>query len=203
MRIFTVLGILFYAVVLSLIGVGLIVFSLDIVSPNDISTLLYIGKESVSNRWAVGLSGVLLILISFSFAQLILGRMRSEKTIAFKTQSGGVVTIALSAIEDLIKNAMTFLPEVKDLRPDVIASPKGLIVTLRVVLKTETDIQDFTSKLQDITRSKIQDVLGLDEQIVIRIHITKIIMHDEREAGKRQGRKDEPAIPPFGSFGRV
>lgn len=203
MRIFTVLGILFYAVVLSLIGVGLIVFSLDIVSPNDISTLLYIGKASVSNRWAVGLSGVLLILISFSFAQLILGRMRSEKTIAFKTQSGGVVTIALSAIEDLIKNAMTFLPEVKDLRPDVIASPKGLIVTLRVVLKTETDIQDFTSKLQDITRSKIQDVLGLDEQIVIRIHITKIIMHDEREAGKRQGRKDEPAIPPFGSFGRV
>jgi hypothetical protein len=64
--------------------------------------------------------------------------------------------------------------EVKDLRPDVIASPKGLLVTLRVVLKTETDIQDFTSKLQDITRSKIQDVLGLDEQIVIRIHITKI-----------------------------
>jgi uncharacterized alkaline shock family protein YloU len=203
MRMFTVLGILFYAVVLSLIGVGLIVFSLDIVSPSDISTLLFIGKETVSNRWVVGLSGVLFILISFSFAQLILGRMHSEKTIAFKTQGGGVVTIALSAIEDLIKHSMTFLPEIKDLRPDVIASSKGLIVTLRVVLKTETDIQEFTSKLQNITRSKIQDVLGLDEQIVIKIHISKIIMHDERETGKRPGRKDESAIPPYGSFGRV
>jgi hypothetical protein len=202
MRFFTVLGILFYAVVLSLIGVGLIVFALDLISPNDISALLYIGKETISNRWAIGLSGLLLILISFSFAQLILGRMQSEKTIAFKTQAGGVVTIALSAIEDLIKHSMTMLPEIKDLRPDVIASAKGLVVKLRVVLKSETDIQDFTAKLQEITRSKVQEVLGLDEQILIRIHIAKIIMHDDRDAVKRSGRKEEPAIP-FGGFGRV
>lgn len=194
MRIFTILGILFYAVVLILIGMVLIIYSLNLLQPQDISSLLVYIQSSPNSRIIVGLSGLLLILISFSFAQLILGRFQREKTIAFTTSSGEV-TIALSAIEDLIKRLTGFIPEIKELRPDVIATKKGLVVDLRVTLRSEANIPELTTRLQEITKSKIQEVLGIEEQIIIRIHVTKIISTEDKERKRKEQDKEEPIIP--------
>lgn len=201
MRIFTVLGILFYAIVLILIGIGLIVFSLNILTPELINSLLVYSLEHTNIRVIIGLSGALLILISFAFAQLILGRMEREKTIAFTTPAGQV-TIALSAIEDLIRQFAQILPEIRDLKPDVIATKRGLSVNLKVSLRSEANLPELTERLQQITRSKIQEVLGLEEQITIRIHISKIVTRDERDKDRKHKIKDEPTIP-FGGFGRA
>ncbi|MFH0738681.1 MAG: alkaline shock response membrane anchor protein AmaP [Candidatus Omnitrophota bacterium] len=199
MRLFTVLGILFYAVVLILIGVVLIVFSLNLLQSQDINSALAYLHYNLNSRIIVGLSGVLLILISFSFAQLILGRFQRERTIAFATASGEV-TIALSAVEDLIKRLAGVIPEIKELRPDVIASKKGIMVDLRVILRSEANIPELTSRLQEITKSKIQEVLGLEEQIIVKIHVAKIISIEEKK--RRETIKEEPPIP-FGGYGRV
>jgi len=202
MRIYTVLGILFYASVLILIGVILIAFSFNILQTEDMNNLcMYIKQSGTNARIIVGLSGLLLILISFSFAQLILGRFQREKTIAFTTPTGEV-TVALSAVEDLIKRLSNILPEIKELRPDVIATKKGIIVTLRVVLRSEANIPELTSHLQDITKSKIQEVLGLEEPIIIKIHIAKIISFEEKDKRKKDVFKEEPPIP-YGGYGRV
>ncbi len=123
MRIFNVLGIIFYATVLILVGVALIVISVNFILPQDIYNLLLRLEGSLNSRIILGLSGFLLILVSFSFAQLILGRFQREKTIAFDTSSGEV-TVALTAIEDLIQRMTVFVPEIKELRPDVIATKK-------------------------------------------------------------------------------
>lgn len=192
MRIFTVLGILFYAVIIILIGVALIVFSLNLLHPRDINYLFEYLQGSPNSRIITGLSGLLLILISFSFAQLILGRFQREKTIAFATSSGEV-TIALSAVEDLIKRLAGLLPEIKELRPDVIASKKGILVDLRVILKSEANIPELTSRLQEITKTKIQEVLGVEEQIIVKIHVVKIISAEEKK--KKESLKEEPTIP--------
>lgn len=199
MRFFAVLGILFYTIIFILIGLTLIAFSLNIIQPQDINNVLVYTQESPNSRIIIGLSGLLLILISFSFAQLMLGRFQREKTIAFTTSSGEV-TIALSAVEDLIRRLTGLIPEIKELRPDVIASKKGIIVDLRVILKSEANIPELTARLQDITRSKIQEVLGVEEQIIIRIHVVKIISHEEKK--RKEIIKEEPTIP-FGGYGRV
>lgn len=196
MRIFTVLGILFYAVIIILIGVTLIVFSLNLLQPRDINYLFEYLQSAPNSRIITGLSGLLLILISFSFAQLILGRFQREKTIAFTTSSGEV-TIALSAVEDLIKRLAGLMPEIKELRPDVIASKKGILVDLRVILKSEANIPELTSRLQEITKSKIQEVLGLEEQIIVKIHVAKIVSLEEKK--KKETLKEEPTIP-FGGY---
>lgn len=201
MRIFTVFGIIFYAAVLILIGVGLIVFALNVLQLQDINNFLIYAHDSVYSRSAVLLSGILLILISYSFAKIILGRFQSEKIIAFTTASGEV-TIALSAIEDLIKNFAQIIPEIKELKPDVIASKKGIQVNLKVTLKSEANLPDLTARLQDVTKSKIQEVLGLEEDIIIRIHISKIISKDDKDRKKKENDKEEPVIP-FSGFGRV
>lgn len=199
MRILTVLGIIFYTVIMILIGTALIVLSLNILQPQDIYSLLVYAQYSFNSRIIIGLSGALLILISFSFAQLILGRFQREKTIAFTTSSGEV-TISLSAVEDLIKRIAYIMPEIKDLRPDVIATKKGIVVDLRLVLKSEANIPDLTSRLQEIAKTRIQEVLGLEEPIIVKIHVVKIITSEEKERRKKE--TEETTIP-FSGYGRA
>ena len=202
MRFFTTLGIIFYATVIIVIGLALVVFSFNLLLPQDINNLLIYSQSNQNSRIIIGLSGALLVLISFAFAQIILGKFQREKTIAFTTPSGQV-TISLSAVEDLIRRLAGIIPEVKELRPNVVASKKGIIVDMRVVLHSEANIPELTSRLQDITKSKIQEVLGLEEQIIIRIHVAKIA-HDEKDNHRKKEfeKEDHPTIP-FSGYGRV
>ncbi len=202
MRFFTVLGIIFYAAAIIVIGLVLIVFALNFLLPQDINSLLIYVQSSQNSRIIIALAGVLLILISFSFAQIILGKFQREKTIAFATSSGQV-TISLSAVEDLIRRLAGIIPEVKELRPNVVANKKGIVVDMRVVLHCEANIPELTSRLQEIAKTKIQEVLGIEEQIVIKIHVAKIA-HDEKDNRKRKEFiKDESTTIPFGGYGRV
>jgi len=202
-----IIGILFYTAVIFIIGIAMIifaiVFSFTKMQPlciQYINDLLINLQESLSYRLAIMLSGFLLILIGIFFAQLIMGRFQREKTIAFNT-GFGEVTISLSAVEDLIRRLVGVIPEVKELRPDVVATKKGIFVDLRVILKSETNIPELTSRLQEITRSKIQEVLGVEEQITIRIHVAKIISFEEKKK-KEDIEKEQPPIP-FRGYDRV
>ena len=199
MRIFTVLGIFFYAVMIILAGVILIAFSLNLLQPQYMNNLFEYLRSSQNFRMISGLSGLLLILLSVSFARLILGRLQREKTIAFDTASGEV-TIALSAVEDLIRRLTGVIPEIKELRPDVIATKNGISVDLRVILKKEANIPELTARLQDITKAKIQEVLGIEEQITVKIHIAKIAATEDKK--KKETEKEEPSVP-FRGYGRV
>lgn len=201
MRFFTALGIIFYAAVIIVMGLAMIVFALNFLLPQDINNILVYAQGNQNSRIIIGLSGVLLILISFSFAQIILGKFQRERTIAFTTASGQV-TISLSAVEDLIRRLAGVIPEVKELRPDVVANKKGILVDMRVVLRSEANIPELTSRLQDITKNKIQEVLGVEEQIVIRIHVSKIA-HDEKDNRKRREfEKDQTSAIPFSGYGK-
>ena len=56
---------------------------------------------------------------------------------------------------------------------------------------------------KEITRVKMQEVLGIEEQIVVRIHIAKIAAMEERDRKKKDFSKEEPAAIPFGGYSRV
>jgi uncharacterized alkaline shock family protein YloU len=106
------------------------------------------------------------------------------------------------AVEDLIRRLTGIIPEIKELRPDVRAKKDRIEVDLRVVLRSEVNIPELTGRLQEITRLKIQEVLGLEEQIIIRIHIAKIVSREEKEKKKKETERQEPTIP-FGGYGRA
>ncbi|MDI6758136.1 MAG: alkaline shock response membrane anchor protein AmaP [Candidatus Omnitrophota bacterium] len=195
------IGIVFYTTILMLIGTALIIFSLIKLQPQDITSILISLQSSLSSRLIIGLSGILLMLISFSLAQVILGGLQREKTIAFNTASGQV-TIALSAIEDLIRRLIGIVPEIKELRPYVCATKKGSIIAdLKVVLKTEVNIPELTGRLQDIVKAKIQEALGTEEQPFIKIHIMKIAGHEDRDRKRKEIEKEEFPKVPFTGYG--
>jgi len=201
MKFFTILGIIFYTTIFSLIGLALIALSFNILNPQDINNLLSAIQDAPNARAIVGLCGILAILISFAFAQSLLARFQREKTVAFNTASGQV-TISLSAVEDLIKRLAYIIPEIKELRPNLVATKKGIIADLRVILRSEANIPELTARLQELTISKIQEVLGLEEQIVTKIHVVKIISLEEKDKKRKETDKHTPTIP-FGGYARM
>jgi uncharacterized alkaline shock family protein YloU len=82
--------------------------------------------------------------------------------------------------------------EIKDARADVKATKKGIDIRMRVVLRSETSIPDFTAKMQDMISSKVQEVFGIDEPIIVRIHVAKIVTTEERPKKKDEQRIEPP-----------
>lgn len=199
MRFVSSMGVFFYTFVLFLIGGLLIAFALNWLNVQDIYNMVEYMQLSLNSKIITGLVGFLLITVSISLAQLILGRFEKEKTIAFNTPTGQV-TIALSAVEDLIKRLTHNFAEIKELRPNVIASKRGVEVKLRVILQSEVNIPDLTNHLQEIIKTRIQEMLGIEEQITVKVHVAKIISYGEK-VEKDSGPAE--TIRPFGRYGKT
>ena len=204
MRFFSTLGVLFYTLVLSLLGGLIIAFSLHLLPMDDILRMLNSAHTEINLRAIVGLTGVLLIFVSISFAQLILGKLQKEKTIAFNNPSGQV-SVSLSAVEDLVRRLSLQLAEIKEVRPDVVVNKKGILVALKLILNSEVNIPDLTLRLQELIKSKVQEILGVEEEILVRVHISKIISRKEdRKHPKEEEVETEEVQPtiPFKGYGR-
>jgi uncharacterized alkaline shock family protein YloU len=173
------------------IGCSLIIISSNIIPANEIVRAITYSYETVNVRWAIGLIGLLLILYSLVAVQIALGNLQREKTIAFDNPSGRV-TISLSAIEDFIKRTSTNIPEVKELRASVTASKKGVHVKNRVVVYSDANIPEATERIQSVLKHKIQEMLGIEEAINIKVHIAKIASRETKESKTPKIEEREP-----------
>lgn len=198
MKVFTLFCTCLFSLIFIIAGIFIIAFSWHLIKlENILDYLTEIYNLPFYSRISLFLIGILLILISISFIQSILGRFQKEKTIAFTT-SQGQVTISLSAVEDLIKRLTANIFDIKELRPDVIATKKGLEVYLRIVLRSEANIPDLTMRLQELVRTKIQEILGIEESISVKIHVAKIAYLEERRKKEEKKGDVTPTIPFMG-----
>jgi len=197
MRIISGLTLFFYTMVFLLIGGLFIAVSFNLIPQEMITDAVMALYATTNTRLILGLTGVLLIFISIMVVQLTVGKIRREKTIAFENPDGQV-TISLSAIEDFIKRALKQLPEVKELKPNVRASKKGILIINRVTLFSDVNIPELTEKIQAIVKTRVQEMLGVEEPITIRVHVVKIV-HKE-EAPKNPNKKDDKGAQFRGSI---
>ena len=180
MRILSGFTVFFYTLAFLIIGCALIASSLNIIPQEELLNVITYSYNIVKMRVAIGAIGLLLIIYSLLAVQIAFGNIQREKTIAFDNPSGRV-TISLSAIEDFIKRAAMHIEEVKDLRANVIANKKGIHITNRIVIYSDVNLPDTTEKIQSILKNKMQEMLGIEEPINIKVHIAKIV---EREASR-------------------
>ena len=189
MKIISGLTLFFYTVVFLIIGGLFVAVSLNLIPQEMIIDAVSTLYAAANIRLTLGITGILLIIISVMVVQLTVGKIQREKTIAFENPDGQV-TISLSAIEDFIKRALKQLPEVKELRPNVKAGKKGILIINRVTLFSDVNIPEMTEKIQNIVKTRVQDMLGVEEPISIRVHVVKIV-HKE-EAPKSANKDDKP-----------
>ncbi len=160
------------------IGIFIIAVSLKLISPQDITNILDFINANYNVQLTLGITGVLLIVFSILGAQLTLGKMRREKTIAF-TNPDGQVTVSLSAIEDFIRKIAQNIEEVKELKSDVIAGKKGIHITTKVILWADTNIPETTERIQQLIKGRLQEMLSIEDTIHIRVHVSKIAQKGE------------------------
>ena len=190
MRVVSGLIVGFYTLMFWALGALLIGFGFHWISYNDVVQLL---SQLYTDRWftlATAICGILMILISLWYIQLMVVKFQREKTIAFNTPDGQV-TISLSAIEDFIRKMARQLAEVKEIKPDVIAGRKGVTATCRVTLWGDANIPEVAERLQGILRHRLQDMLGLADPIVVRVHVSKIA---SREGPAEKPKSGEPSF---------
>lgn len=178
MRFISGLTLFFYTIMFLLLGALFIVIALNIVPQEAIIGVLDTIYSTTNTRLALGITGILFMFISIMVAQVAMGKIQRERTIAFENPDGQV-TISLSAIEDFIKRALKQLPEVKELKPSVRAGKKGISIISRVTLFSDVHIPETTEKIQNIVKSRVQDMLGVEEPITIKVHVVKIAHKEE------------------------
>ena len=197
MRFWARLGLLFYMFTVIFISLGMAAFVLHLVGFQDVQDVLYVIYHDREFRVIFGAIAVVLLLKNHFYARAISGVQQKEKTIAFDNPSGRV-SVSLSAMEDLIRRVVTRIPEVKEVRPFIVASGRGLEISARLILKAEVNIPEMTARLQELIKHKVQDTIGIEETIIVKIDVVKIIPEDhsaKQNKNKEDSRPPEPTVP--------
>lgn len=202
MNFFTRAAILFYVTIILFLGCFAILYVLNVLSYKDIADLLYITYLDDHLRVAVGCVAVGLLFINFILYRQLDVNAHKEKIIAFDNPSGRV-RVALVALEDLIRRTISRFPEVKESKVDIRALKRALDVKIRMVLCSEVNIPEVTSIVQETAKRKIQDIIGLDEQLNISVYISKILGDPvkDKKAGKKENLEERSGAPvPFQGY---
>lgn len=199
MNILNRITMMFFLVVFITIGLFLIAVSVRSVQSEPILNVLDSIDSSMTLRIGIGVVGFLLIAISWASYQFTVARIQRQKNIAFNNPDGQV-SISLSAIEEFIRKIGSSLPEVKEMKSDCIATKKGIDISTRVVFWSDANIPEATEKIQNLVKVKIQEMLGIDEPIMIKIHVTKISARPESKPIAKKGKDKEDVSLPFGGF---
>ena len=197
MWLLTRIAILFYITIIWTTGIAVILFvahRLHLETIHRFLMMIYFDNQSGT---IAGICAFGIMFMSFLLAKLIYGSRQRERTIAFENTTGGV-TVSLSALEDLIKRLIAQMPELKEIRPHMIANRKGLEVDIKLVLRHEVNIPELTSRFQDLVRRKIEEAVGLDGKINIRVHVIKISLDDIKFKNKSDFKL--PAQAPFHGY---
>lgn len=181
------LAIFCYLVLVATMGLELLLLALNAFALNGITHWLTFVYEDLQSRWILGGIGTLILILNYLFLRTIVGDQARGKTIAFDNP-GGRVTVSLNAMEDLIRRLVSREPDVKEVRATINARKKRLEADVRVVLNSDINIPDLTQRLQEMIRGKIQDTIGLEETVVIRMHVVKIVSDYK---GKSDKNKDD------------
>ena len=202
MRFFTGVALLFYVLTISLAAGITILFVAHVLLLEDVINILNVIYSDSQVRTVVGSIAGFIIILSFMFARLISGGRQKERTIAFDNPSGRV-TVSLGAVEDMVRRLMYKSYEIKDTKLHIIASKRGIEVSARIVLKSDVSIPEITSRLQEMIRNKIQEILGIEESVLVRIHVVKIITEARGKSNKEESEeKAEPTPLPFHGYRR-
>ena len=198
MKLFTWIILSCYIVLFILLGLGLVAFSLHWVPVEGTVLWLEMAYSERDIRLACSLIGVGLVLLNLMYADLALAKFRRQKTIAFDTPDGQV-TVSLHAIEDFVRRSTEQMPEVKELRSDVVARKGSILVRTRAVLWSDAHIPEAAEKIQSVVRTKVQEILtGIEEPIQVKVHVANIVHREGK--GTPPNRRGTPYAPPFQGF---
>ncbi len=178
----------FSIIVLVALGVYLLAFVLGEAPADQAYGFLRVleGKRAL-----VGGAGLVFLALGCLLIVLTLRRFSREPSMAFQNPEGEV-RVTFGAIEDFIKRLGGKLMEVREMHPQVLATREGLEIYNRIILEPNTNIPEATSRIQEMIKKYVEDVLGIKDILAIKVLVVKIAPEETRK-GKR---KEEELVAP-------
>ncbi|MBD3378949.1 MAG: alkaline shock response membrane anchor protein AmaP [Candidatus Omnitrophica bacterium] len=127
---------------------------------------------------AAGVFGAFFILTGLWGTLRSLKKLKKSKLITFRNPDGEV-TVSVSAIEGYVLRVAREIPGIKDVKSNVSVNKKGINIKSYVSMVAGTNIPEATEMIQMTVKSKVQDMLGVEEKINISMHINKILKGPE------------------------
>ena len=187
MKLTSFLVITLYSLSCFIIGSLLVYFSIGPTTfPEIINSITGFCHFFGFSRLTAAIIGALLISISILYAaHLLSGIFKKEKGILFDGKSG-VTTVSFSAIEDIVKRTGSQFLDIREIKPRVVVKKKGLDVSLNVAFYSGVNIPELTERMQLLIKDQLRDMLGIEGEIKVKIHITKMI-EKSKKGLKKEG----------------
>jgi len=167
-------GILVYATVMIFIAVSIFLFIFHFItlkSVLEVTEAVYFDQDL---QIFFGLLAAVILFVNYLFFKANTSDRQRGKIIAFDNP-GGRVTVSVHALEDMIRRVVSRRAEVREIRAAIKAVKRRLLVRARITLRADVNIPEITSSLQDLIKSRIQDMIGIEETVDVRIDVVKII----------------------------
>ena len=190
MKITNVLVITFYTLFFLALGLFLVYLAMGLTPlPQILDNVAQFYKSSNLSVTLTGITGILLILLSILFVlHLLEGVFKKEKGILF-SGANGITTVSLSAVEDIIRRAGSQFLDIKEIRPRVNIKRNNMNISASIILYSGVNVPGITESLQTSIKEHLKEVLGIENEVRIKIHITKIV-----EKSKKALKKEGPSI---------
>lgn len=177
MRGFNILVLLFYTLILFIVATALIAFSLDILTLDKI--IYYLRLHNI--KLIAGIAGAILIIINYIVLRITLANAGGQRSVKFKTAEG-LIAVSLNAIESLTKRLLEQLPEIKYMRPHIFANRRGICVFIKTTLYAGPSIPEISKEIQHYIKAKLQETLGAEVNITVKIQVDKIEQANNEKA---------------------
>jgi len=196
MKFFTRIAVLFHVTLTLFVCCFLSFFALRMLNVSDVNWFLSIVyADEGSGPVVLSIAGLMFIM-NFVFFKMFFVSNRQDNIIAFDNPAGRV-SVSLVALEEMIKRKVVQMPDIKDVKVRLTASKKGLYVRIKLVLSSEVNIPEITSKVQDKIARKVQSTIGIEEPVNVAIYVGKIIPEKMKEKlqNVQQEEKTEVNVP--------
>ncbi|SHG65047.1 Uncharacterized conserved protein YloU, alkaline shock protein (Asp23) family [Thermosyntropha lipolytica DSM 11003] len=129
------------------------------------------------------LSGVCALVLIVVFVYIMLRALIPEKkpkTVVIDQSLNGQVLITIEAVKVIIMKAVRQVEGVKEIKPAVRNSNKGLLVYLHMMINPECSVPEITEKVKDTVKRYLEELGGL------KVAEVRILVDDLGTAGNKQ-----------------
>ena len=194
MDFFRKLGILLYALLMLGVGALLLLVSVSVIPPETLSDLAELAAGDIVYQASLGAVGALFILIGVIAPYRMFKKLERGRTVSFQNPDGEV-SVSLSAIEDYIRKISKGIPGIKDVKPHVTIGKRGIDVITAVSISAAANIPEVTEKIQMQVKNRVQGMLGVEENVNVKLYISKIMRGIHGDEGPAAEEMPEAQVP--------
>lgn len=183
-----------YCVMMVIVGAAVILISTGLVSSGVVKELVQQIQLSSHANITGGVVGLIFVILGIRAPLRVKRSLGSNRLITFKNPDGEV-TVAISAIENFVKRVARDVPGIRDIRSAVRVSRKGIKITSHVSIFEGTNIPEVTENIQMTVKARVRDILGIDENINMTMHVSSIC--NDPEVAPAEDGEEKISDPPF------